>query len=215
MTDIDDWVLQEACIQGKKWQGAGGAPISIAVNLSNELFWKPGLVKQIQETLAGTGIDPRLVELELTENILLEDTEKAMQRLQALAALGVKLCIDDFGTGFSSLGNLKYLPVGRLKIDRSFVKNIASDPTDAAIVTAIISLGHELKRQVLAEGVESQGQLDEVVRLGCDLVQGYLLGRPETAEKLTSLLRSPGLSAPGRSREKLRHLAESARVIAG
>jgi len=212
MSRIDDWVLQEACIQGRSWQCAGLAPIRIAVNLSNELFWKSNLVEQVQETLAITGINPGLLELEMTENILLEDSEKAIQRLRALASLGVGLCIDDFGTGFSSLGNLKYLPFGRLKIDRSFVRNITSDPTDAAIVTTIIALGHQLKRQVLAEGVESQEQLEEVVKLGCDLVQGFLLGRPEKAEKFTSLLRSAGRSGASGSTDKLKQLTESARV---
>ena len=148
--------------------------VPVSVNVSALQFQQPGFVDGVAGVLREAGLAPEWLELELTESILLQDAQDAMLRLQALAQLGVKLAIDDFGTGYSSLAYLKRFPIGRLKIDRSFISGLPKDESDAGIVRAIISMGRALRLQIIAEGVETVAQRDFLQQAGCDLFQGFL-----------------------------------------
>lgn len=185
---VADWVLSEACRQNKAWQRAGLAKIPIAVNMSGRHFKQPGFVATVIQSLTEVGLDPKYLELEVTETILLRDLEVALPTLDELRRLGIKLAIDDFGTGYSSLNRLKRLPLDKLKIDRSFVREIATDPDDAAITTAIIAMAHSLKLGVIAEGVESEQQAAFLRQHGCREMQGYLYGKPMPADEFARLL---------------------------
>jgi EAL domain-containing protein (putative c-di-GMP-specific phosphodiesterase class I) len=160
----------------------------MAVNLSARQFQQPQLIETVRQILTDTGADPRFLELELTEGCIMKDPDQAIEKLNELKAMGVRISIDDFGTGYSSLSYLKRFPIDTLKIDRSFVSEINTDTDDAAIVTAIIQLAHALRLNVIAEGVETQEQLDHLVLLGCDEVQGYLFGKPLSVDDFTHLL---------------------------
>ena len=170
---IGDWVLRSAVAQAATWADAG-LWMPVAVNVSALQFQQPGFVDGVAEVLREAGLAPQWLELELTESILIQDAHGAMRRLQALSELGVQLAIDDFGTGYSSLAYLKRVPVGRLKIDRSFVSGLPADESDAAIVRAIIQMGRALRLQIVAEGVETDAQREFLRAAGCDLYQGYL-----------------------------------------
>ena len=170
---IGDWVLRQAVAQAAQWHAAG-MPMRMSVNVSALQFRQPGFVDGVSSTLRAAGLPGRLLELELTESILIQDVEDTLARLHALAGLGVLLAIDDFGTGYSSLGYLKRLPIGRLKIDRSFVMDLPGDTSDASIVNAIINLGRALDIQVIAEGVETEAQRQFLRQAGCHEFQGYL-----------------------------------------
>ena len=170
---IGDWVLRQAVAQAAQWHDAG-TPMRMSVNVSALQFRQPGFVDGVASTLRAAGLPGRLLELELTESILIQDVEDTLARLHALAGLGVLLAIDDFGTGYSSLGYLKRLPIGRLKIDRSFVMDLPGDTSDASIVNAIIHLGRALGIQVIAEGVETEAQRQFLRQAGCHEFQGYL-----------------------------------------
>ena len=170
---IGDWVLREAVRQAVAWQGRGLA-IRISVNVSALQFQQPGFVDGVVEVLARCGLAPQWLELELTESILVQDEREALRRLEALARLGVRLAIDDFGTGWSSLAYLKRLPVGRLKIDRSFIQGLPDDASDAGIVDAIVQMGRALRMEVIAEGVETEAQRRFLADAGCAQYQGYL-----------------------------------------
>jgi diguanylate cyclase (GGDEF)-like protein len=170
---IGDWVLKRAVVQAASWL-ANGLAITVSVNVSALQFQQPGFVDGVASVLREAGLPPEWLELELTESILIQDAHDAMLRLQALAQLGVKLAIDDFGTGYSSLAYLKRFPIGRLKIDRSFVGGLPGEESDVAIVQAIIHMGRALHLQIVAEGVESQAQRQFLEDAGCDLYQGYL-----------------------------------------
>jgi len=170
---IDDWVMREAVQQAAAWHAAGHELV-MSVNVSALQFQQPGFVDRVAATLREHGLPARLLELELTESILIQDAQDAMLRLQALAQLGIKLAIDDFGTGYSSLAYLKRFPIGRLKIDRSFVSGLPDEESDAAIVQAIVSMAHALHLRVVAEGVEYRAQCEFLQRSGCDQAQGYL-----------------------------------------
>ena len=170
---IGEWVLRQAVKQAAAWQ-ASGMPTVVSVNVSALQFQQPGFVDGVAGVLREAGLAPEWLELELTESILLQDAQDAMLRLQALAQLGVKLAIDDFGTGYSSLAYLKRFPIGRLKIDRSFISGLPKDESDAGIVRAIISMGRALRLQIIAEGVETVAQRDFLQQAGCDLFQGFL-----------------------------------------
>lgn len=185
------WVLEEACRQAESWRQAGLGSVMVAVNLSVVQFARGDVVQDVSEALRSSGLPATLLELEITETVLLQETDSALRTLQALKDLGVRLSIDDFGTGYSSLAYLKRLPVHKLKIAHPFVKQAASSREDAAIVRAIIQLGHTLGLEVIAEGVEVQAQLEFLRGNGCDLVQGYLISRPLPAEELPRLLRLP------------------------
>jgi diguanylate cyclase (GGDEF)-like protein len=185
---IGEWVIRQACAQNKAWQGRGLPPICISVNLSARQFRQRGLPQLIAAALDETRLDPGCLELELTESMMMHNVELAVGTLRDLKAMGVELSIDDFGTGYSSLSYLKRFSVGRLKIDQSFVRDIASDPDDAAIAQAVISLGHSLGLKVTAEGVETEEQLAFLKGSGCDEAQGYYLGRPMSPAEFESLL---------------------------
>ena len=186
---IGDWVLDEACAQAARWQAEGFPEMTMAVNLSAVQFRRGDLEHSVIRALAASGLDPARLELELTESLLLDDAEAVLAAVRRLKALGVQLSIDDFGTGYSSLAYLKRFAVDKLKIDQSFVRDIASDPDDAAIARAIVSMAHTLKLKVIAEGVESE----EIARfLGvyhCDEAQGYHYARPMPAAALADWLR--------------------------
>ena len=175
---INEWVLREACREAASWVRRGLPPLRIGVNLSSIQFQKQSVPLLVARVLAETGLDPRRLDLELTESMLLEQTDAVVNDLQQLRELGVGISIDDFGTRYSSLTYVKHFPVDRLKIDQSFVRDLGSNPHDAAIVRAIISLGHSLELEVIAEGVESEEQLAILRAEGCDEVQGYFLGKP-------------------------------------
>ncbi len=186
---IGEWVLRTACAQNKVWQACGFPSLRVAVNLSARQFRQPDLLGSIQRVLQETGLDPRSLELELTESIIMHNAEAALAALHALNTMGVQLSIDDFGTGYSSLSYLKRFPIQVLKIDQSFVRGLAVDPSDAAIVTAIIALAHSLDLRVIAEGVETEEQLTFLRSHQCDEMQGYYFSRPLPVEEVTQLLR--------------------------
>lgn len=183
---IGAWVLKEACQQAMRWQASGLPPLVMAVNLSAVQFRRGDLEQQVFDALSSSGLSPNLLELELTESLLLDDTETALASARRFKAMGIRLAIDDFGTGYSSLAYLKRFAVDKLKIDQSFVRDIANDPEDAAIVRAIISLADSFKLKVIAEGVETEeiSRLLELQR--CDEVQGYLYAKPMPADELHS-----------------------------
>jgi len=184
---IGEWVLRTACAQNKIWQDAGFAPIPVAVNLSPRQLDQT-LPEFVRRVLLESGLAAAWLELEITENVVMRDAEKTVATLNALKRLGLQVSVDDFGTGYSSLSYLRRFPVDALKIDKSFVRDIARDADSAAIVKAVISLGHILNLRVIAEGVEDQEQYDFLLENGCDEVQGYLLGKPMPVDDFTRRL---------------------------
>ena len=186
---IGEWVLRTACAQMKAWQQAGLPKISVSVNLSARQFRQKNLVEVIAQVLQETGLDASSLELELTESMVMHDVELAVATLGKLKAMGIKLSIDDFGTGYSSLSYLRRFPIDVLKIDQSFVRDITSDPDDAAIARSIITLAHSLKLKVIAEGVETEAQLNYLRSHLCDAIQGYYFSRPVPAAACEMLLR--------------------------
>jgi diguanylate cyclase (GGDEF)-like protein/PAS domain S-box-containing protein len=192
---IGEWVVQEACRQNRAWIDAGYEPIVIAINLSALQFKRGDIVETVFAAIHQYNINPEYLELELTESILLNDTENILKTIRYLKDLGFKLSIDDFGTGYSSLAYLKRFAVDKLKIDQSFVRNLGIDENDDAIVYSVINLGHSLKRRVIAEGVETQEQLEFLRQEGCDEVQGFLLGRPVPADQFEVYLVERELAA--------------------
>ncbi|WP_024301251.1 EAL domain-containing protein [Pseudogulbenkiania sp. MAI-1] len=185
---LGEWVLHAACRQGKAWLDAG-LPLVMAVNLSPRQFLRHDIVSQVRRVLETTGLPPHHLELELTEGALMEQAEQAVQTLTALKRLGVRLAIDDFGTGYSSLAYLKRFPLDKLKIDRSFVRDLPDDSSDVEIVTTIIAMVRNLKLEVLAEGVETRQQLAFLQQQGCDSCQGYLFSRPLAVAEFEGWLR--------------------------
>jgi EAL domain-containing protein (putative c-di-GMP-specific phosphodiesterase class I) len=185
---IGEWVLRTACAQNGAWQTADLPPILMAVNLSGGQFQQPNFVESIAKTLRDSGLPPRYLELELTESIIMKSTEATIATLRRLRALGIKISVDDFGTGYSSLSYLKRFPVSTLKIDRSFVRDLTTDPDDRAIVKTIITLAHSLKLSVVAEGVETQEQLHFLRSLRCDHVQGYFFSKPLRADDVARMM---------------------------
>lgn len=175
---IGEWVLREACRQTKHWQTTGLSDLVVSVNLSARQFQMQGLVQKIQHTLKATGLEPRFLELEITESMVMRDAEQSADILKKLNAIGVTISIDDFGTGYSSLAYLKKFKVQKLKIDRSFIRDIATDKEDASIVKAIVSLAQSLGLEVIAEGVEDAEQLTYLFALDCQEYQGYLFSKP-------------------------------------
>jgi diguanylate cyclase (GGDEF)-like protein/PAS domain S-box-containing protein len=187
---IGDWVLHTACAQNKAWQDAGLEAISVSVNLSARQFREDDLVESVADVLNNMGLDAKHLELELTESIVMNSAELFINKLRALEDLGVQLSIDDFGTGYSSLSYLKRFPLHHLKIDQSFVRDIATDADDAAITSTVISLGHSLNLKVIAEGVETEEQVAFLREHHCDEMQGYYFSRPLPATEFAALLRS-------------------------
>lgn len=185
---IGEWVLRAACKQNKTWQTEGYSPIPISVNLSMRQFFQHNLKGKISHVLEQTGLDPQYLELEITESMTM-DVDHAIQSLLELKELGVNVSIDDFGTGYSSLYYLKKFPIDKLKIDRSFVRDIMVDPNDAAIVATIIAMTHHLNLKVIAEGVETEEQLQFLYQNRCNEVQGYWFSPPVDKDKLEQMLR--------------------------
>jgi len=192
---IGDWVLRAACRQCKAWHEAGLPLLIVSVNVSARQFRERNWATRVEAVLAETGLAPRFLELELTESLIMQDVPGALATMHELEAIGVHLAIDDFGTGYSSLSALKRFPVRRLKIDRSFVEDIPADADDMAITAAIISLAQNLGLRVIAEGVETQAQVDFLRRSGCDEIQGYFFSRPLAHADFEALLRQPAIRA--------------------
>jgi len=190
---IGEWVLRTACAQNKAWQDAGLAPIPVAVNLSPRQL-DQSLPEFVRQVLAESCLAASWLELEITENVVMKDAEKTVATLNALKRLGLQISVDDFGTGYSSLSYLRRFPVDALKIDKSFVRDIALDSDSAAIVKAVISLGHILNLRVVAEGVEDEEQYRFLLKNGCDEVQGYYFGKPVPAEDFTRRLRQEAVN---------------------
>ena len=187
---IGEWVLQTACVHNVGWQNEGLAPITMAVNLSAHQFRQEQIVEIIAQVLEDTGMDPKYLELELTEGTVIQDPEKAVLILQRLKSLGVQLSLDDFGTGYSSLSYLTRFPIDQLKIDQSFVRNITGNIGGAAIAKAIIAMAHSLGRRVIAEGVETSGQLDYLRLHLCNEIQGFFFSHPLPPEEFAKILRN-------------------------
>ena len=185
---IGRWVLEQACQQAKAWLDAGYGNFTLAVNLSARQLQQPDLLQVVQQVLQSSGLPPQNLELEITENLLLNDTERNIALLHRLHDLGIRLALDDFGTGYSSLSYLKKFPFDLLKIDQSFVRGLPNNQEDAALVDTIITMGHKLGMQVIAEGVETREQREFLHHLGCDLVQGYLIAKPMPAAQAEKLL---------------------------
>jgi diguanylate cyclase (GGDEF)-like protein/PAS domain S-box-containing protein len=184
------WALEEACRQAMRWQQVldPEQPLVMSVNLSGRQFQDPNLVDQIRRILDETGLEPRALKLEVTESVLMRDLQSTIARMRALTDLGIRLAIDDFGTGYSSLSHLKQFPVDTLKIDRSFVEGLGTDPQALAIVRSITALADALDLSVTAEGVETTAQRAQLRELGCDRGQGYLFAKPVAAAELAGLL---------------------------
>jgi len=197
---IGAWVLRDACRQARQWQDAGLPPICLSVNLSARQFRQANLSRTVADILSDTGLDSVCLELELTESMMMHDTELFIDKLHELKMMGIHLAIDDFGTGYSSLSYLKRFPVDTLKIDQSFVRDIVTDPHDAAITRSIISLAHSLQMHVVAEGVETLEQLDYLKLHSCDQIQGYFFSQPVSASQFAAMLKNgkcpPPASAP-------------------
>ena len=187
---IGRWVLRRACAQNVAWQRAGLPAICVAVNLSMRQFADPDLVRDITATLEETGMPPHLLELELTESMVMHNVERTIKLLTTIKGMGVRLAIDDFGTGYSSLAQIKRFPIDTLKVDRSFIREIPRDTEDRAITEAIIAMGKTLSLTVVAEGVETKEQEQFLRERACDEMQGYYFSKPTTAEEFEKLLRN-------------------------
>jgi diguanylate cyclase (GGDEF)-like protein/PAS domain S-box-containing protein len=185
---LGDWVLRTGCAQNKAWQDAGLTPMRLSVNFSARQFQQPTFISDVAQILKDTNLDPRWLELELTESSIMKDPEQAIEKLHELKLMGIKVAVDDFGTGYSSLNYLKRFPIDTLKIDKSFVSDVCKDPHDTAIVRAIINLGHALDVTVIAEGVETKEQLQYLSALECDAVQGFLFSKALSAKAFEELL---------------------------
>ncbi len=185
---LGEWVLDEACRQLRAWDDAGHDVSTVAVNLSPLQFSSPALVDTVRDTLARHALDPTRLTLEITETTAMRDADASVGILDELTRMGIRISIDDFGTGYSSLLYLKRLPATELKIDRAFVRELESNADDAAIVASIVALGRTLNLKVVAEGVETPGQQQQLRQLGCDFYQGYLLGEPVPADRLAGTM---------------------------
>jgi diguanylate cyclase (GGDEF)-like protein/PAS domain S-box-containing protein len=185
---LGDWVMRTACAQNKLWQDAGLTPLTLSVNFSARQFQQPTFIADVARILKDTNLDPRWLELELTESSIMKDPEEAIEKLHELKLMGIKVAIDDFGTGYSSLNYLKRFPIDTLKIDKTFVSDVCKDPHDTAIVRAIINLGHALDLTVIAEGVETKEQLQYLTALECDVVQGFLFSKSLSVTAFEELL---------------------------
>ncbi len=197
--DIGEWVLNEACHEAMRWSDRGLGDLRIAVNISPTQFRKQSVSSLARSALASSRLSPERLEVEITENVLMQGAERVLKDLKDIRSQGVQVAIDDFGTGYSSLAYLKRFKVDRLKIDRGFVNTMVSDASDAAIVNAVIGLGKSLNLQVLAEGVEKEQQAVMLKKAGCDEAQGYLFGRPMSAEAFVAQFQT----APGDGLEKI------------
>ncbi|MFC5459142.1 EAL domain-containing protein [Massilia niabensis] len=197
IVEIGDWVVREACRQAQAWVDAGLPPVTVSVNVSARQFEEARLVERVARALDDSGLRPELLELEVTESLIMRDLQKSVAKMRELKDMGVSLSIDDFGTGYSSLSSLKTFPISRLKIDKSFVSELADNPDDQAIAMAVISLGHKLNLRVIAEGVETEQQRAFLRENECDEMQGYLFSRPVPADEIEAMFdrQMAGMSA--------------------
>ncbi len=186
---IGNWVLKQACMQNKEWQRQGYAPLVVSVNISAIQFHQLNFVQIVMDALDESGLSPDLLCLEITENIAMNNVPYILDTMQKLKLLGVRISIDDFGTGYSSLSYLKRFRVHTLKIDQSFIRDVTSDEDNAAIVTALIAMSHRLKIKSLAEGVETQDQLEFLISQGCDEIQGYVFSKPMPASEFEYMIK--------------------------
>jgi EAL domain-containing protein (putative c-di-GMP-specific phosphodiesterase class I) len=186
---IGEWGLREACRQVRSWQDQGMGLLPVSVNLSSKQFQDRGLLGLVIRTLEKNQIEPELLEIEITENIIMDNPDDAAQLLRDIREIGVRIAVDDFGTGYSSLAYIKKFPVNTLKIDQVFVTDIVHDAHDEAIVASILSMAASLNLKVVAEGVETKEQLELLRKMGCEEVQGYYLSKPLPAEKIAELLK--------------------------
>jgi EAL domain-containing protein (putative c-di-GMP-specific phosphodiesterase class I) len=192
---LGQWVLDNACAQLAAWASdLELAALTVAVNVSADQIRQADFVDTVLATLARTGAKPQRLKLELTESMLVDDVEATIAKMEALKARGVAFSLDDFGTGYSSLAYLKRLPLNQLKIDQGFVRNIVTDPNDAAIARMVVSLAESMGLAVIAEGVELQAQADFLAHLGCHAYQGYLFGHPMPLAELQALVRQTSRS---------------------
>ena len=199
---IGEWVVREACRQARAWQDEGMAPLRISVNLSPSQFRGSGLTETIRRALDDAGLQPRYLEVELTESAVMSDPEESIAILEQLSAMGVLVSVDDFGTGYSSMSYLRRFPIDKLKIDRVFINEIASRAEDASIVRAIVSLAHSLRLKVVAEGVETPAQLEFLKLVGCDEYQGYHFSRPLPAGEFARVVRETTLQTQPLTQEE-------------
>ena len=195
IVEMGEWILREACREAASWP----LPLQIAVNLSPAQFMHGDVVGLVHSILLETGLAPGRLELEITEGVLIEDFDRGLALLRRLKALGVRISMDDFGSGYSSLSYLQAFPFDKIKIDRAFVINLGRNPQSASIVRAVIGLGHGLEMSIVAEGVETQEQLAFLADAGCDAVQGYFLGKPLPIGQYAALVgRNPDAMEPAR-----------------
>jgi diguanylate cyclase (GGDEF)-like protein len=187
---IGRWVLKTACAQNAAWQRQGLPPICMAVNLSLRQLTDEGLLDDIRTALKDADLAPNLLELEITESMMMHDPERMIRVLSGIKDIGVRLAIDDFGTGYSSLAQVKHFPIDTIKVDRSFIRNIPNNSEDKAITEAIITMGKTLSLTVVAEGVETQEQIEFLQKHACDEMQGYYFSKPVTPDQFTDLLRT-------------------------
>lgn len=186
---LGEWVLRTACAQNKAWQEAGYKPVRIAVNISSRQFHEKDITHIVSRALEETGLEPRFLELELTESIFLKNLERTVKALKVLRKMGVNISIDDFGTGYSSLSYLKYFPISKLKIVEPFISSVSFSTTDEVIARAIIAMAHTLNMKVIAEGVEKKEQMKIIRSLKCDELQGNIFSLPLPPEKIGNLLK--------------------------
>jgi EAL domain-containing protein (putative c-di-GMP-specific phosphodiesterase class I) len=187
---LTQWVIGEVCRQLAAWRAQGCLVVPVSINLDASSLQSQVLVKSVVAVLEDNGLDPSAIEFEVTESSLMRDIDQASRTLQALRDIGVKLSIDDFGTGYSSLTYLKRLPVNVLKIDRSFIQDLPTDNSDAALTSAIIAMGHSLNLEIIAEGVETWEQVDFLAERRCFIAQGFLFAKPVPAAEFAVLVQS-------------------------
>lgn len=181
---IGEWAVNEACRIAKKWQNEGYNPISIAVNISPKQFKHQDVAQTVEDALKNSRLDPQYLEIEITETAVMDDVDEAIIKLKKIRDMGVKISMDDFGSGYTSINYLRQYPISILKIDQTFIKGLPSHPNDVAITTAVIALGHNLGMEIVAEGVETAEQMQFLAENGCDLIQGYFLSRPLPESKI-------------------------------
>jgi len=187
---LGEWILRTACQQNQEWQRQGLPPIRMAVNFSARQFQVVNLCDRIMQVLSETGLEPQYLEIEITESLVMKDQNTTIAMLKHLKSLGMSVSIDDFGTGYSSLSYLRLLPVSKVKIDASFIRETPQNTEDSAITAAIIGIAHSLNLRAIAEGVEHKEQLEFLRSHNCDAVQGYLFSRPVPAQEATLLLKA-------------------------
>ena len=192
---VGTWVLRTACLQNATWQAQGLPPMRVSVNISSRQFRNGGLVRTLRSVLHETGLSPEWLELELTESLLMENIDTAIDMMRQIKELGVSISLDDFGTGYSSLSYLRQFPVDYLKIDRTFIKNLTVSDKDMAITVAISNLARSLRMGLVAEGVEESEHMEFLRHHGCHEAQGFLFSRPVPAEQIAVLLTNPGCLA--------------------